>query len=520
VSSSDSEPIRLGGVAEVVAELGLSRQRLSRLRERPDFPAPIGEIRAGPVWDMEAVRRWNQSGLRRPPGRPERDRKRTVVGGRYELERVIGSGGFADVYRSIDLQAPPSKAAVVAVKVLRDDGDDEVRRRFLRELRLLETLEHPNVVSVLAHGVDGPGAWYAMPLATGNLAELIDRVAGDEREIFTIVRQLAAGLAYIHDSGVYHRDLKPANALYFPNERWAISDFGLAREADRQTTALTSTLRQGFGTFHYAAPEQWQSAKHAGHLADVFSLGKILQALVTGMVPVYNAELPGGIYRPVIYRATRPRPEDRYPSVAALLDDLHRAVAAPKGHWQTTADALGRLRERLRVDEPDETAFRDLLDLAVRFEEGPVVREGVTRILAELSPDAIRGLWTLDPEAFRDLISRFAAYVAVTAFDFAYTDVLADLLDRAVTETRDDDVLRAAAAALPALGLSHNRWHVRDVLVRILQSVRTSVEAMAALDGLRQASPEALDWAITDFALRSLHPVLRDGTAELLGPTP
>ncbi|NHA01938.1 serine/threonine protein kinase [Nocardioides sp. W3-2-3] len=193
----------------------------------------------------------------------------------------IGKGGFADVYRATDKKNDDT----VAVKVLRDvDGvDDEVIQRFRRELRIMQGLSHPNVVSILAEGetVD-QNVWYAMPLAQGSLSDFARGTTLTPPMIVDILRQVCAGLSYIHEHGVYHRDLKPANILRLSAEEsgtdvWAVSDFGLAVQAERDTDPLTSTYRQGLGSWVYTAPEQWQQARTANHLSDIYSLGKVLQ---------------------------------------------------------------------------------------------------------------------------------------------------------------------------------------------------------------------------------------------------
>ena len=298
--------MRLGGTSEVAAELGLSRQRVNQLRSQPDFPEPAGEISAGPIWDLDEIARWNTSGVRRSSGRPTE--KRVVLDSRYLLDPTpIGSGGFADVFRASDIrQDERSDHPVVAIKVLRDLTDQEVRRRFHRELRLIRDCRHPNIVPIFDEGEDDQGAiWYSMPLAKGSLADIGDRLVGNDAQIIHIMRQLCSGLAYVHKQGIVHRDLKPANVLRMESDSWAIADFGLAREAERTTTALTSTM-QGIGTYFYAAPEVWKGAKFADAPADIFGLGKILHQLITGELPIDRDGLEGR-FRNIIRKATRSR---------------------------------------------------------------------------------------------------------------------------------------------------------------------------------------------------------------------
>jgi hypothetical protein len=216
--------MRIGGVTEVAAELRVTRQRMAKLRERPDFPDPVGELAQGPVWDLDGIAEWRDSGLRRTlAGRPTAAEASRTLGGRFVLEEPpIGRGGFADVYRAVDRKMSGRAPSVVAVKVLRgmDQLDEEVIRRFRRELRLLdEDLHHPHVIPVISHGgTADEGMWYAMPLAKGSLADEIPDFVGAPAKVLDLMRQVCAGLIYVHQAGVFHRDLKPANILRTADE--------------------------------------------------------------------------------------------------------------------------------------------------------------------------------------------------------------------------------------------------------------------------------------------------------------
>jgi serine/threonine protein kinase len=287
-------------------------------------------------------------------------------------------------------------------------------------------------------------------------------------------------------------------------------------EAERNTTVLTSTLRAGLGSWWYTAPEQWKAARSANHLSDIYSLGKILQELSSGEPPI-NSDMPAGPFRPIVERATANRPEQRFPSVAAFLAALELAVEGPKGKWETAEDVARRLLERVRLPQPDPDALDELLSWTQSLdEEDHDDMVALSRVLPWISAWSVGQLWSRDGGAFRRVFQRYSDLIAHNGFDFDYCDILADFSRRAVEETRDSGVLRAAAESLPQLGESHNRWHVRDVLTGVLQSVRDAEMAVAALDGLRQAPRAAVEWATTDFTLRSLHPVLRAGIAEHL----
>ena len=508
--------MRMGGVSEVAELLEVSRQRVAKLRERPDFPDPLGELAQGPVWDLDAVQAWNGSGLRQSAaGRPRAEVAARTFGGRFVLEEPrIGQGGYADVYKAVDRKRAGQPSSLVAIKLLRDVGsvDPEAIRRFKRELRLLEQLEHPNVIPILGHGeTTDDGVWYAMPLAQGSLSAYIEEIDGNPAMILDVMRQVCAGLAYVHEQGIFHRDLKPGNILRTGNGNWAISDFGLAVEVERNSTVLTSTLRAGLGSWWYTAPEQWKSARRADHLSDIYSLGKVLQELLTGEPPVNN-EMPASILRPIVEHATANTPEQRYSDVGKFLAALEGAVQAPKGQWETAEDVAQRLLDRVRLPKPTVEDLDELVTWAQALDEDDSDdMVALCRVLPWISGWSIQQLWVRDSGAFRRIFHRYSSHIAASGFGFEYCDVLSDFSQRAVQQTKDPDVLRDLARSLPGLGARHNRWHVRDALIGVLQGIRDSETALVALEGVHACGDEAIRWAFTDFSTRSLHPLLRAG---------
>lgn len=499
----------LGGVTEVAELIGVSRQRFADLRARPDFPEPVAELASGPVWDIDAVRRWAESGARRGPGRPAKDER--VVGERFVLDGPpLGSGGFADVYRATDRKT----GEVVAVKILKNikDVEDEAVVRFRRELRLMEeALDHPHVNTVIAYGSfdNTQEIWCAMPLAVGSLADEIDQFRNDVANVVDLARQLCAGVGYVHDQGILHRDLKPGNVLRSAEGLWTISDFGLAREDERKSAALTTTLAQGMGTYIYASPEQWQRPKYADKRDDVFSVGKILQHAITGELPLLTADqIPESALRPVIQRATGPR-DNRYASMADLLAAIEQAVAVYSTKWESPQDRLARLRPRLSADVLDTVAAEELLQWLL--DDDPDEFAGAAPALIASSRAVFSYLWSINRTAYRKAVSKLGSWMGEGGFPFEYCDVVANSA-RALWQVSDDnDVLRAIVRGLADLGTMQNRWHVRDVLVDVLQGIKDPERALVALEALQSAPESHVDWSINDFAVRSLHPVLRQG---------
>ncbi|MDL9980072.1 serine/threonine-protein kinase [Microbacterium sp. ASV49] len=501
----------------------MSQARVNALRQRPDFPDAVGEIAQGQIWDLDVIRAWAGSGLRQTKaGRPKAEDKNRTLGGRFVLEYPeIGSGGFANVYRAADKKTD----ATVAIKVLRDiEGvGDEAINRFRRELRLMESLEHANVVSVLAQGeTDAGEIWYAMPLAQGSLSDYVKQVTGNPPQIVEIMRQISAGLAYIHRQGIYHRDLKTANVLRLEaregeSDSWAIADFGLAVTAERESSPLTSSLRQGLGSWVYTAPEQWNNARSADVRSDIYSLGKILQELTTGAWPV-NVEIPPGVLRPVIEKAIANAPDQRYQSVAELMDALERALGTQIQHqdWESRTEQAERLRDRM-LGRPTDEDLNQTLDWALALNENDAEdMRAMTRVLPWMNATSIQFLRDRDRAGFARVIERFCKFIGSGRFSFEYCDTLANFLRRVTLAGDDPKVTGFVAAALTRLGAHHNRWHVQDVLIRILQDVQSKEAAAEVVEALRNVPRDEVQWAITDFTVRSLPVAVRNGVGPLI----
>lgn len=515
--------MRLGGSSEVAAELSISLSRVTALRQHADFPDSIGEIAQGPIWDLDVIAEWGGSSLRRTrAGRPTAEDARRTLGGRFLLEcPAIGSGGFADVYRAADKKTGDT----VAIKVLRDieNIDDEAVKRFRRELRIMQELSHSNVVPVLSNGKTSEGQiWYAMPLAQGSLSDFASTTELTPPMIVDILRQVCAGLAYVHEHGVYHRDLKPANVLRLSSQdgstdAWAVSDFGLAVQAERDTDPLTSTYRQGLGSWVYTAPEQWQRARTADHRSDVYSLGKILQELVTGEMPV-NAEMPVSVLRPVVERAVANAPDSRYQSVGDFVEAMERAVGARATHasWETREQQAERLRDRL-LSRPGGDDLIQVVEWGLTLDEDSGEdMASLVRVLPWMDLASIKWLWEWDGSAFGRVIQRFTEHVGAGSFSFEYCDTLANFLRRVARGTQDPKALGQVVRALARLGTHHNRWHVRDVLVEVLQDIKSEEAASEAVEALRSIPPDELRWSITDFTIRSLPAAVRAGVGPLV----
>lgn len=205
--------------------------------------------------------------------------------GDYTLQEELGRGGMGIVYRA----EQRSLGREVAVKVilrgaLASSGDVA---RFRSEAEAAARLEHPGIVPIFEVGEVNGHVYFTMPLVRGQtLNELLADGPLSSRNAARLVRDVARAIQYAHERGVVHRDLKPANVLVDLEERTHVTDFGLAKRVyDERTASLTATGAI-LGTPAYMAPEQAAGGRgEVGPASDVYSLGALLYALVTGRPP-------------------------------------------------------------------------------------------------------------------------------------------------------------------------------------------------------------------------------------------
>lgn len=265
---------------------------------------------------------------------------RAALAGRYEIAREIGQGAFATVYLARDTRLERS----VALKVLNADPTSETGElRFIREIRLLARLQHPNILPLHDSGHVEELLYYVMPYVGG---ETLRRRMDRERQLqldaaVAIARETADALAYAHSQGVIHRDIKPENILLSAGHP-IVADFGIARAIDLAgVRQLTRTGSSSPGTPAYMSPEQLTADRELDGTTDIYSLGCVLYEMLTGKPPFAGKDgfvrrfteappVPSAIRKDlppwldaVVARALARSPADRYPTAALLARALN-----------------------------------------------------------------------------------------------------------------------------------------------------------------------------------------------------
>ncbi len=207
--------------------------------------------------------------------------------GRYRLESLVGRGGMAEVWRAVDTKLGRS----VALKVILADhaSDRNFVERFLREAKLVASLEHPNILPLYDVGEEGRLPFLVMPYLQGGTLQ--DRMQGGPVPLSSAaawLAQLAGALDAAHEAGVLHRDVKPANVLLGKGDRLFLADFGIARMLE--SGAGLTTTGMVVGTPLYMAPEQAQG-RPASPATDRYALAVIAYELLSGRPP-FEGESP------------------------------------------------------------------------------------------------------------------------------------------------------------------------------------------------------------------------------------
>jgi len=268
----------------------------------------------------------------------------TVINDRYEIHKRIGRGGMADVFSARDLLLDRQ----VAVKVLFPEfaTDANFVERFRREAQSAASLSHPNIVNVYDWGKYEGTYFIVMEEVQGRtLAEIL----GSNKQLTSkqaaeIASEVAAALGFAHENHVAHRDIKPANILIGSNGQVKVADFGIARALNAPTEANLTQAGSVMGTATYFSPEQAQGAQPDPR-SDLYSLGIVMYEMVAGKPP-FTGENPVSIaykqvhdqpqplvqivadvprsFEAIVAKLLAKDPKLRYPSAAALRDDLRR----------------------------------------------------------------------------------------------------------------------------------------------------------------------------------------------------
>ena len=287
-----------------------------------------------------------------------------VLGGRYEIQKVLGEGGMGAVYKAKDRALD----RLVALKIIRQElaGNPDILSRFKQEILLASKITHRNVIRIYDFGEMNGIAFITMEYVEGDDLRklLIEKGRLSSEEAVDIIEQTLAGLETAHREGVIHRDLKPGNIMRDAQGRVVVMDFGLARVVGGDGMTMSGMM---VGTMEYMSPEQAQ-AKELDMRSDLFTIGIIFYELLTGKMPFHaesaiasllkrtqeraipacdiDRNVPKALSN-IVSKCLERDPALRYQNAAALMADLH-AWQGKGGSRKLSVSGTGLLMNRLR----------------------------------------------------------------------------------------------------------------------------------------------------------------------------
>jgi serine/threonine-protein kinase len=338
-----------------------------------------------------------------------------IVDKRYEVVEVLGEGGMGTVYRV----RHAALGREFALKALRRElaTDRDLSARFIQEARAAAAVSHPSVVQIIDFGTLPTGqAYFVMELLHGQPLSWLLHTGGPlpAGRALRMLRQIAEALGAAHDAGIVHRDLKPDNIQVAEaigdRDVVKVLDFGLAKVVGASRLTRAGTV---FGTPHYMSPEQ-AAGENVDHRADIYSLGVVMYEMFTGCVPfeadsymgvltqhMYVAPVPPsqllgnsetlGALEAIVLRCLEKRPENRFASMAELLDALENIAAGTQIDFGPRRPLRNPHPPRL-ADELEVPTERELRALAPSGGRSPGTRRWAWIVAAAASVAALAAM--------------------------------------------------------------------------------------------------------------------------------
>lgn len=351
--------------------------------------------------------------------------------------------------------------------------ESDLKRRFLYELRYQSSFNHPNIIRIIDHDASAEPPYFIMELATCSLEDELKTDHTLNGNPGPALFDILSGLETLHQNGIYHRDLKPANVLKIESKdgatRYAVSDFGLIKQASGTSTTYTASGTGG-GTEKYAAPELMSNFKRATARSDIYSFGVILQDIFApnpSRIPYTEVTNISGDIGKIASKCTKSLSARRYNSVQELRAALYEALnaAPPTFVTKESSHALDLLESEsvLNNDQWDEVFLALESDQITEPVREALLRKFNKQHIEQLQHDA------------PDLLAAYTDYFCSAldskkgSLDFNYCDIAGDKLEWLFL-AGDVNTKARTLISLLIMGASHNRWYVERKFMRLADS--------------------------------------------------
>lgn len=406
-----------------------------------------------------------------------------IINGKYRVIKEIGRGGFGAV-----LCVEDGNHDRMALKFCTAQ-DEESIKRFNREVRIMSSISHENVVEILDQDLEVNPPYFTMPLANHSVMDEIKNINGDFEKALEIFESICKGIEAIHSSGYTHRDINPKNALIYDENKIVVSDLGLAKINERDSTTLTMSL-VAMGTEAFMAPEQYYrgGTRDADGRTDVFQLGKTLYCIITGDLPYLMdpQKVPTGLWY-VIQKATKQNPDDRYQSVGQLLDalyDYRRSINPAQNPRGTFASLLQVAEANLQNNQYNQDNVQKLLQTIYATSDDSslfiqLFDEFPERLLMN-APDVFISEFEPVMEKYRDYIEQ-----NVGGHSYSYAETVARKMAIVIKYSKSPEITKNATQCILNAAVILNRFAAMDSFDSIITRIQDDDDAIAVAEMLR-----------------------------------
>jgi serine/threonine protein kinase len=412
---------------------------------------------------------------------PNDSAKQKLIDEKYIIIDELGEGGFGKVYKVRHFDTNE----IFALKICTSENDEYIRR-FSREIRLTEQIKHENIIPIVDYNIENSPPYYVMPLARASLENEINNFRGNIDEVIRVFILACKGIQATHDSGKIHRDIKPANILILEDGQVVISDFGLGKFEERDSTILTSS-RVYMGTEGYLPPEYMTAGgiKNADFRGDVYQLGKTLYNLLTGNNPaIIDLNQMDKSIGFIISKATKPTPEERYQTTKELIRALesYQISREPK---LSPEKSFNKVLNEIKAGNIDDKKIKEIFHILLSVSDDHITFLGFfdiipEKIISHLSKKYSDELTILSKQYFESLDH----YFSNSRYDFSYAEKVGSTFDPIYKNSSDLELKCISLRIILHAAVRCNRFATIDQFYEILKSINQDEEAIAVVEVL------------------------------------
>lgn len=406
-----------------------------------------------------------------------------VIDNRFRVLETLGGGGFGKVVKVLDL----FEGNEVALKYCYSVDQVDIRR-FKREIRIMEGIKHENVINIIGSNIEHNPPFFTMPIAKKSLTDVIPNLKDDIVKVTEVFESICKGINAIHISGHTHRDIKPDNVLLFDDNRIVVSDLGLAKFDERDSTVLTRASI-AIGSRDYMSPEQMQygGTRDFDHRGDVYQLGKTFYHLLTGLNPgIINIQSIPLSFRYAVQKSTRLEPDERYQSVGELLDavlDARRAMDPSMNPKSVYEQLVSVAEEKLQSNEYDRENVTKLIELIFNTEDKDDIIEFFNKIPERLLPIYSTDLAT----EFEPVLEKYRKAIdsEVREYPFHFAEIVSGKMKLVYNSAQKSELKKDAILSTLFAAVSLNRFAAMGDFDRMLLSIVEDEDAFAIAGALK-----------------------------------